>query len=250
MQEKKILFTSISLLLLGLLSGTVMVKADIFGSIGNVFNNASIPGRDQLPEVPNLPTTFPLPAQVANQQGARQLQAMNLNEVGNSDTVMNQINSISAESANPNRLPGALPSSISSLGSQITNIQSTSGDNMPFSAGNRPASSNPNQLNSGQSSVTRNGQLPNNALGVSGGDPNILANVLISNANRDVVNSRADYLASVLALKLQLINTETSHLASKMDQMNHTHKELNEELKKLAETMNTIVQKLPTIPKI
>lgn len=250
MQEKKFLFISIIVLLIGLLGGNIIVHASIFDSIGNVFNNSSIPSRDQLPDVPTLPTAFPLPAEVANEQGARQLQSMNLNEAGNSDTVMNRINSISAENANPNRLPGALPSPISSLGSQIINTQSSSTNSSAFNAGNRPSASNPNALNSGQSSVTRNGQLPNNALGVSGGDPTTLANLLISSANRDVVNSRVDYLASVLALKLQLINTETGHLAGKMDEMNHTHKELNEELKKLAETMNTIVQKLPTIPKI
>lgn len=247
MHEKK-LFIILALLIVGATFGSSLIAfadfSDLFGSI------ASLPGRDRLPEVPNLDMPLPLDPQVASQQGARRLQGLNPNQAANPDTITQLINETGAENTNPNRLANALPTSLPTL-NNIINTQSNS-NGTPFSAGGRNATNDrlgSNVNNGEQSTVTRNGSLPNNAVTVTGGDPAALARLLSASANADIRTAYNNYLATVLAIKLQVINTKTGHLADKYDELNQKHRELNETTKELAETMNRILQQLATLPK-
>lgn len=240
---------------IGALGTVVVATASTASSLVERYNNTSVPSRsDLLSRVPGLPTQFPLDPTVARQQGARELQGLNPNQALNPDRMGEQLGRINSESANPQRLAGNIPSGASSLGSRVLNTQSnpTATTGTPSAAATNspsdPLGQDPAAAARQQSSVTRSGTLPNGALNVSGGDPLGLANTLSRLASTDIGNASENYLSSLLAMKLQVLNTQTTRLAAKVDLVNEDHATLNRNIQSLADTMNEILKQLPTLP--
>jgi len=247
-----------SSLLLGICSSLVVATADFLpgtaSGLSERYSNTSIPDRsDLMGSLPSLPAQFPLDPAVARQQGARSLQGMNPREAVNPDKISEQLNTINAESANPGQLTQNLPAGAASLGRGVVNTQATSmqsssngtvGNNSPSD----PLGSDPAAAAARQSTVTRSGTLPNGALNVSAGDPLALASTLSAQASTDVENAYINYLSSVLASKLQVLNNQTALLAGKIATVNEDMASINRKMNNIVEKMNSNLTLLPTIP--
>ena len=252
--------TVFTALALGLLGGVFIASADApatFTSIADRYHAPSLPNRDDLVgQLPELPSTPPLDPSVARQQGARALQGLNPDQSFNPDTMMSQINNISAEDANPNRLSGFIPPSASAIANRVSQVQSTTGNpvsNLPTGNQNSsldPLGTNPNIAAQQQSNVTRDGSLPNGSLNVTGGNPTALARTLINAAGTDVENSYNNALAANLALKLQIVNRQAERLAGKLDALNTSAADLNNTSSDFVIVFNDILKKLPTLPRL
>lgn len=240
----------------GIIGGVVASanERELFNQAAERYQNSSLPSREDLvDQLPALPTVFPLNPEVAKQQGATRLQALNPNQAINPDTVTQQLNQINAESANPSRLTNNIPAQAQSLGSRVTTTQSSGSSGQTagrdVNSPSDPLGQDPQASARRQSSVTRDGTLPNGARDVTAGDPVSLASLLDVSATQDVENSYISFLASTLAIKLQIINRKTEHLAGKLDEVNTKHETLNRKLIQLNGITNDVLIQLSTLPR-
>lgn len=262
MKKDPLKIVSISVaFLFGAVGSLVVAGADTelpnVSNLAERYNTSSLPSRADLQDqLPSLPTQFPLDPSVAREQGSRELQGLDRNQAMNPDTISTRLNRINSESANPANLTGAIPSSVSSLGRGVVNTQAnpgvggSSGSSVGANSPSDPLGSDPSRAADRQSAVTRDGTLPNGALNVSGGSPFDLADTLSGLVSTDAANSRTNYLASMLAMKVQVLNTQTATLAGKIDTVNQSHATLNRRMNSLVDKMDGVLRNLPTIPKL
>ncbi len=262
MRIKKLLLVSA---LLGTFGGVMFAFADDIPtalptalptatpSLTELFQGNTIPGRDQfstaIPSLPSLPALDPT---VARQQGSQTLQSVNLDEASDRQGVRQQIGSMSGESSNPGGVSSPSLGDFS-LPSGVTTTQAGGGS--VGGAGSQRSSSRSDPLGASsasgddaQSTVSRSGTLPAGALGATSGDPVALGSLIVGRFSRDAVGSWYNALAAMTALRTQIVNRQTQRIADKIDELNDTHRELNQNLSSLVSTMNQVLMQLPTIP--
>lgn len=256
---KKMLLTAI---LVGILGGSLFAFADdgptfptstATPSLTETYNGSTVPSREQYStEMPSLPSLPSLDPEVSRQQGAETIQSVDLDEASDRNNVRQQMGSMSAESSNPG---GGNNSSFGSFSppSGVTTTANGSGGSSG-SSGSRGSSSRSDPLggsstsgDEAQSTVSQDGTLPSGSLDVAP-VPVGLGSLLVDRFSRDAMASWYNALSAMTALRTQIVNRQTQRLADKIDEVNDTHRSLNQNLSSLISTMNQVLIQLPTIP--
>ena len=257
-ESKKIFFITV---ICGVLGGMFFASADDgLPSIPvetptptETYSGGTLPSRDQystsMPTMPSLPSMDP---EVSRQQGSQTLQSVDLDEASDRQNVRSQLGGMSGESSNPN---GADTSSFGGFSppSGITTTQagggSTGASGSQRSASRAdPLGGNASSGDEAQSTVSRDGTFPAGSLDATSGEPVGLGTLVVDRFSRDVVASWYNSLAAMTALRTQIVNRQTQRIADKIDEVNDTHRSLNQNLTNLISTMNQVLMQLPTIP--
>ncbi len=175
----------------------------------------TIPSRDSLIRSVR-PTTLPDPNS-ARIPGMPSLQSLN-SDTSDTDTIRQTMRTITSERAQPS----------SGTASDPLATDASTGQNA-------------------QSSLTRNGSLPAGA--VDAAPQSFNAGALVTGRiAQDATSSFENSLAAFIALRAEISNKQTEKIAGKLDQLNDSHRSINNKMKDLAKTMNDVLKQLPTIP--